>query len=89
MKINILENWYILSDVNNIILCQHSGKDKQGNDVFKNKSYHSTLEQAALSFFNQNVNASDAKNLKELISDIEAIKAKVKKAFHPITEGVL
>jgi hypothetical protein len=75
LKIQVEDKIFIESDERQFILKESTGKfDDKGNALYKNLGYFATVNQALKHFVKLNIMKSEAKNVSELITDIERIE---------------
>ena len=71
MRIEIYKDWIIRSDSMNIILCKSAGmrydkKIKSEYEIYREESFHASIEQALAALCRKEIRASEATTLKEL-----------------------
>lgn len=87
MNVHVHGNFYITSDSQNIMLEEVTGKTtiiNKGKEnekevpVNKNHGYFGTVEQALRKFVRLQIQDSPAKDIKELISEVQALNEMIK-----------
>jgi hypothetical protein len=83
MKVLVQDNIYIVSDERQFILKESTGKfDDKGNELYKNLGYFGKVNQALKHLVKLNIMKSEAKNVSELIADVERIESKIEHLFN-------
>jgi hypothetical protein len=80
MKIHIQDSLYIESDSRQYIVKEYTGKHSKetGEELYKVHGYYGSLVQAANKIIKMKIDQSTAKNLSELVQDIQRIEQEVK-----------
>lgn len=82
--IHVKGNWYIDSDGGEYILQRDTGKkDKKGNAIFSDRSYHISIESALMKLARRtqmNVTELNDMELKEAIAVFQKITEQIKEA---------
>ncbi|ASA22026.1 hypothetical protein [Paenibacillus donghaensis] len=86
MKVQIEGNFYIESDDREFTLKEYTGKiskpaegKTEGVPLFKTHGYFSDVQGAAHKFLKLKIGSSEAKNLLQLIADVESIREMIRK----------
>jgi predicted Rossmann-fold nucleotide-binding protein len=78
MKIHIKDSLYVESDERQFIIKEYNGKqDKQSNDIYKVHGYFGSMVQVVKHLIKMEVMKSEAKNLSELVADINRIEKQI------------
>ncbi|MNS65639.1 hypothetical protein D3C72_988130 [compost metagenome] len=85
MKVQVEESLYIESDEYQYILREYTGaiakpakEGEEGRPVYKTHGYFPTIESALGKVLSMKIKASTAKDIKELIRDVEDIRNYIK-----------
>ncbi len=90
MNVHVHENFYITSDAQNIMLEEVTGKTtviNRGKEnekeipVTKNHGYFGTVEQALKKFVRLKINDSPAKDIRELIEEVQRLNDLIREKF--------
>lgn len=89
--IKIDENFNIIADDNCYIVSKYCGKDKKGEDVYKNLTYHRTLKDALTALIRKKqikLVADNELTLQEAINEFERIEKEIEQSLKEnIKEG--
>lgn len=85
MKVHIEGGFYIESDEREFTLKEYSGKigkpakgETEGKATYKVHGYFPDVQGAAQKFLKIKIGSSQAENLKQLIAEVEAIRADIR-----------
>ena len=81
--IKLDKNYYLNADSNCYILCTKSNrKDKDGNDVYNNEGYYSTIEQVLEGLMKNElrkyISKKDIKSIDELLIEVKRLQEYIK-----------
>lgn len=81
--IKLDKNYYLNADSNCYILCTKSNrKDKDGNDVYNNEGYYSTIEQVLEGLMKNElrkyISKKDTKSIDELLIEVKRLQEYIK-----------
>lgn len=89
--IKIDEDFSIIADDNCYIVCKFTYKDKNGEDVYKNLTYHRTLKEALTALIRKKqikLVADNELTLQEAINEFERIEKEIEQSLKEnIQEG--